>query len=139
MNDSFAVNRVLLTDFLPAVCRLTQKNPFISIHKLDLAQALPFPIADRGIGIPHGHDATGGPSSFITQQGWIREIRKRKENVMLYWAVVFFIIAMVAAVFGFFGIAAAATEIAKILFFVFLVLFVVSLIFGLRGRSVQEL
>ena len=49
---------------------------------------------------------------------------------MLYWAAVFFVIALIAAVFGFGGIAAAATDIARILFFVFLVLFVVSLLFG---------
>jgi len=51
---------------------------------------------------------------------------------MLNYAVLFFIIALVAGLFGFTGIAAGAVEIAKILFFVFLVLFVVSLVFGLR-------
>jgi len=43
---------------------------------------------------------------------------------MLGWAVVFLIIALVAAVFGFGGIAAASAGIAKLLFFIFLVLFV---------------
>lgn len=51
---------------------------------------------------------------------------------MLYWAAVFFVIALLAAVFGFGGIAASAAGVAKILFFVFLVLAVVSLIFGRR-------
>ena len=46
---------------------------------------------------------------------------------MLYYAALFFVIALVAALFGFGGIAAGAAEIAKILFFIFLVLFVVSL------------
>ena len=54
---------------------------------------------------------------------------------MLYYALVFFIVAVVAALFGFGGIAAGAVEIAKILFFIFLVLFVVSLIVGLLRRS----
>jgi len=49
---------------------------------------------------------------------------------MLYWAVMFLVIALVAALFGFGGIAAGAAEIAKIVFFLFLVLFVVSLLFG---------
>ena len=49
---------------------------------------------------------------------------------MLYLAAMFFIIALVAALFGFGGIAAGATEIAKVLFFVFLILFVISLVFG---------
>ena len=55
---------------------------------------------------------------------------------MLGWAVVFLIIALVAAVLGFGGIAAASAGIGKVLFFVFLVLFVISLIFGWRGRGV---
>jgi len=55
---------------------------------------------------------------------------------MLGWAVVFLIIALVAAVFGFGGIAAASVGVAKLLFFIFLVLFVISLIFGWRGRGV---
>jgi uncharacterized membrane protein YtjA (UPF0391 family) len=54
---------------------------------------------------------------------------------MLHWAAVFFIIALVAAVFGFGGIAASAVGIAKILFFVFLVLAVVALLFGRRVPS----
>jgi uncharacterized membrane protein YtjA (UPF0391 family) len=41
---------------------------------------------------------------------------------MLHYAVVFFVIALVAAIFGFGGIAAGAVEIGKILFVVFAVL-----------------
>ena len=55
---------------------------------------------------------------------------------MLGWAVIFLIIALVAAIFGFGGIAAASAGIAKLLFFIFLMLFVISLIFGWRGRRV---
>ena len=47
---------------------------------------------------------------------------------MLYWTIVFFVIAIIAGIFGFGDISAGATSIAKILFFVFLVLFVLSLI-----------
>jgi uncharacterized membrane protein YtjA (UPF0391 family) len=58
------------------------------------------------------------------------------EPVMLSWALAFFVIAIIAAVFGFGGIASGAAEIAKLLFFLFVVLFVVSLIVGLvRGRG----
>lgn len=49
---------------------------------------------------------------------------------MLYWAVVFLVVALVAALFGFGGVASTAAGFAKILFFIFLVLFVVSLLFG---------
>jgi len=51
---------------------------------------------------------------------------------MLSWAVLFLIVALVAAVFGFGGIAESAAGIAQILFFVFLVLFIVSLLMGRR-------
>jgi uncharacterized membrane protein YtjA (UPF0391 family) len=52
---------------------------------------------------------------------------------MLYWAAVFFVIALVAAVFGFGSIAASAAGIAKVLFVVFLVLAGISLLFGRRS------
>jgi len=52
---------------------------------------------------------------------------------MLRWAILFLIVALVAAVFGFGGIAADAAWIAKILFVVFLILFVVSFVMGRRG------
>jgi len=53
---------------------------------------------------------------------------------MLYWALLFFIISIIAAVFGFTGIAVAAAGVAKILFYLFLILFIIALIFGMRGR-----
>lgn len=53
---------------------------------------------------------------------------------MLGWALFFFILAVVASIFGFGGLAAAFAGVAKILFFVFIVLFIVALIFGIRGR-----
>ncbi|MFC3800345.1 MULTISPECIES: DUF1328 domain-containing protein [unclassified Cohnella] len=51
---------------------------------------------------------------------------------MLYWAFIFLLVAIVAAIFGFGGIVGAAVGVAKFLFFLFLVLFVISLIFGRR-------
>jgi len=54
---------------------------------------------------------------------------------MLYWALIFLAIALVAGVLGFGGIMAGAAWIAKILFFVFLVLFVIGLIANLARRS----
>ena len=52
---------------------------------------------------------------------------------MLHYAIVFLVIALIAALFGFGGIAAGAVGIAKILFFVFLIMAVVAFLFG-RGR-----
>lgn len=54
---------------------------------------------------------------------------------MLQWSLAFFVIALIAAVFGFGGIAAATAGIAKILFFIFAVMFVVSLLFGMTKKA----
>lgn len=53
---------------------------------------------------------------------------------MLGWALMFFIIAIIAAAFGFGGIAVAAAGFAKILFYVFLVAFLVALVMNLVRR-----
>jgi uncharacterized membrane protein YtjA (UPF0391 family) len=54
---------------------------------------------------------------------------------MLKWAVVFLIIAIVAALFGFTDIAHAATTVAQWLFGIFLVLFLGALAIGLAVGS----
>lgn len=55
---------------------------------------------------------------------------------MLGWALTFFIIAVIAGIFGFGGIVEGAVSIAMILFWVFVALFVISLIAGLvTGRK----
>ena len=50
---------------------------------------------------------------------------------MLRWAVIFLIIALVAAFFGFTDVAAASAGIAKIPFAIFLIGFLLIVIFGL--------
>ncbi len=52
---------------------------------------------------------------------------------MLGWAIIFFVAAIAAAVFGFGGIATTFTGIAVVLFWVFVALFIVSVLFGLGG------
>jgi uncharacterized membrane protein YtjA (UPF0391 family) len=61
---------------------------------------------------------------------------EREGAVMLRWAIIFLIVAIIAAVLGFGGIAGDAAWVAKILFFVFLIVFVVSLVLGRRGSRV---
>jgi uncharacterized membrane protein YtjA (UPF0391 family) len=53
---------------------------------------------------------------------------------MLHYALVFFVIAIIAAVFGFGGVAVASAGIAKILFFLFVIAFVISLIMHVGRR-----
>lgn len=45
---------------------------------------------------------------------------------MLHYSVIFLVIALVAALFGFGGIAAGTVEIAKILFFIFVIIAIVT-------------
>lgn len=52
---------------------------------------------------------------------------------MLYYALVFFVVALIAGLFGFGVIATAAVGIAQIIFWVFIVMFILSVIFGFRG------
>jgi uncharacterized membrane protein YtjA (UPF0391 family) len=55
---------------------------------------------------------------------------------MLRWALIFLIVALVAAVLGFGGVAGAAMDIAKLVFAVAIVLFLISAIAGVaRGHG----
>ncbi len=58
---------------------------------------------------------------------------------MLYWALMFLVVALIAGVLGFTGVAVAAAGIAKVLFAVFLVRFLVSIVvhLGSGRRSVN--
>ena len=49
---------------------------------------------------------------------------------MLKWALIFFIISLVAGFFGFTGVASGAKSVAKVLFFIAIVIFLIVLIFG---------
>jgi len=54
---------------------------------------------------------------------------------MLYYTLVFLLVAVVAGVLGFGVVAFAAAEIERIFFFIFLVAFLVSLVTHLTGRA----
>ena len=55
---------------------------------------------------------------------------------MLNWVITFFLLAIIAAVFGFGGLAGTFVGIAKFLAMLFVVLFVAALIYGvLTGRT----
>jgi uncharacterized membrane protein YtjA (UPF0391 family) len=53
---------------------------------------------------------------------------------LLYWAVVFLVVAVVAAALGFGGVAGTAMAGAQLLFWIAIVLFIIALIGGLFGR-----
>ena len=54
---------------------------------------------------------------------------------LLHYAIVFLVVALVAAAVGFAGVAGVAMEGARLLFWVFIVLFVLSLVASLIRRA----
>jgi uncharacterized membrane protein YtjA (UPF0391 family) len=54
---------------------------------------------------------------------------------LLHYAIVFLVVALVAAALGFGGVAGFSMEAARMLFWVFIVLFLVSLVAGVVRRS----
>lgn len=56
--------------------------------------------------------------------------------MILRWAIAFFLLALIAAFFGFTDVAVVSSDFARILFYLFIVLFVFSLIYYLiTGRT----
>ena len=49
---------------------------------------------------------------------------------MIKWAIIFFVISVIAGFFGFTGVASGARRIAKVLFFLAVIAFLVVLVFG---------
>jgi uncharacterized membrane protein YtjA (UPF0391 family) len=55
---------------------------------------------------------------------------------MLKWAIIFFLISLVAAFFGFTDVAVGTQSIARLIYFLFIVLFLIVLVFGvIAGRT----
>ena len=50
---------------------------------------------------------------------------------LLKWALIFFLVSIVAGILGFTGISAASADVARFLFYIFVVIFLVLLILGL--------
>jgi uncharacterized membrane protein YtjA (UPF0391 family) len=69
-----------------------------------------------------------------TDDAGVSRKEDRKMGSLLHYAIVFLIIALVAAAVGFGGVAGVAMDGARILFWVFIILFVVSLVAGLVRR-----
>jgi uncharacterized membrane protein YtjA (UPF0391 family) len=81
----------------------------------------------------------------VTEQPWpqARSIAKvdmalvNGESVMLKWALIFAVVALIAGALGFTGMAGAAAGIAKILFFLFVIGFLVFLVLGfMAGKKI---
>lgn len=55
---------------------------------------------------------------------------------MLKWALIFFVVSVIAGFFGFSGVSAGAAKIAKWLFFIAVAIFVLFLVLGLLAGEV---
>lgn len=64
----------------------------------------------------------------IDDSAFVPDLVEPEDSIMLRWALIFFVVALMAAVLGFTGIALAAAGVAKILFYIFVILFVLSLL-----------
>ena len=60
-----------------------------------------------------------------------RNSLEERTVTLLKWALLFFVISIIAGILGFTGVSAASADIARILFYIFLVIFLVLLILGL--------
>jgi uncharacterized membrane protein YtjA (UPF0391 family) len=65
-----------------------------------------------------------------TASGLARDIPEH-DMTILKWALIFFLVSVVAGILGFTGISAASADVARFLFYVFVVIFLVLLILGL--------
>jgi len=73
-----------------------------------------------------------GPSGRLAALSFFSEPWSR---IMLYYTLVFLVVALIAGALGFGGVASASGSIARILFGLFLILFLVSLVMQLVGRA----
>jgi len=75
------------------------------------------------------------PACGVGETGEVQQ--DTKEVGMIKWAIIFFVISIIAGFFGFTGVASGARSIAKVLFFIAVVIFLIVLIFGvLLGKLV---
>jgi uncharacterized membrane protein YtjA (UPF0391 family) len=73
-------------------------------------------------------------ASKVTSADSTRAAAGRLEDqavTLLKWALIFFVVSIIAGILGFTGISAASADIARFLFYVFVVIFLVLLILGL--------
>gem|GEM_PF-69937 len=85
-----------------------------------------------------GYPANAAKTRNVARQGGVclgeaRDGRAHllEETIMLKWAIILAVVALIAGALGFGGIAGAAAGIAKILFFLFLIGCIIFFVLGL--------
>ena len=64
------------------------------------------------------------------------QISAQEETVVLYYALMFLVVGLIAGALGIYGVAAVASQIAWVLFLIGVVLLVIHVVSGNRPRSV---
>jgi uncharacterized membrane protein YtjA (UPF0391 family) len=73
--------------------------------------------------------------AFCNGTGNVRGETVMANFSLLHYAIIFLVVALIAAAVGFGGVAGVAMEGARLLFWIFIVLFVVTLVANLIRRS----
>jgi uncharacterized membrane protein YtjA (UPF0391 family) len=81
--------------------------------------------------VPHAN-RYGTVSAIAVDEKALGTLVLEQEGIMLYYALVFLVVALIAGVLGVSGVAAVATNIAYVLFVIAIVLFIVHLLSGRR-------
>jgi uncharacterized membrane protein YtjA (UPF0391 family) len=111
-----------------------QEGAVAILRKLRGARYLILNICVSGrLGTPSTAAATREPSRPC--QRFPPNSTRQVMGNLLYWAIVFLIIALIAAFLGFGGVAGVATEGARLLFWIAIILVVVSFIGGMLRRG----
>ena len=88
-------------------------------------------VAVSGLGNPDGNNLLQRYAAIVLNSHSFSHLTG--ETPMLRWALVFLVVALLSALFGFTDVAGTSMVAAKILFFVFLVMFIVSMVMGYRA------
>jgi uncharacterized membrane protein YtjA (UPF0391 family) len=64
------------------------------------------------------------------------QISEQEETAVLYYALMFLVVGLIAGALGIYGVAAVASQIAWVLFLIGVVLLVIHVVSGNRPRSV---
>jgi uncharacterized membrane protein YtjA (UPF0391 family) len=59
----------------------------------------------------------------------------QEESTMLKWALIFFVVSLIAGFFGFSGVSATTAGIAKILFYIAIAVFMIFMVLALMGGA----
>jgi uncharacterized membrane protein YtjA (UPF0391 family) len=102
-----------------------QKHTIILLRAIGLHTA--FLLATKLISLKIGRVGLRFAANILTH--------KLKGYIMLRWALIFLVVALIAAVLGFGGIAGSAAGIAKIIFGIFVILLIISIVMNMvRGK-----